>query len=44
MEAVYRHMRAFTAKLVKNPARARALLKEIGAVAPESEGGVEPTA
>lgn len=37
VEEIKRHMRAFTADVVKNSERARKLLEEIGAIAPETE-------
>ncbi len=38
IEAIQKHMHDFTAKVVKDPDKARKLLEEIGAVAPERDG------
>jgi len=35
VEAIQKHMQAFTANVVKNAARARKLLEETGAIAPK---------
>jgi hypothetical protein len=39
VEAIQKHMQAFTAKVVKNADKARKLLEDTGAIAPKGEGG-----
>jgi hypothetical protein len=38
VEAIQKHMQDFTTKAVTNAAKARQLLEDIGAVAPEADG------
>lgn len=42
VEAIQKHMHAFTAKVVKNPDKARKLLEDIGAVAAPDNEDAQP--
>lgn len=42
VEAIQKHMQAFTAKVVKNADKARKLLEDTGAIAPKGENGAGP--
>ncbi len=44
VEAIQKHIQAFTTKIVKNADKARELLEDTGAIAPKGHDGVKPAA
>jgi hypothetical protein len=44
VEAIQKHMQAFTTKVIKDADKARKLLEDIGAIAPKGHDGVKPAA
>jgi hypothetical protein len=44
VEAIQKHIQAFTTKVVKNADKARKLLEDTGAIAPKGHDGVKPAA
>jgi hypothetical protein len=44
VEAIQKHIQAFTTKVVKNADKARKLLEDTGAIAPKGHNGVKPAA
>lgn len=44
VEAIQQHMQDFTAKVVKNADKARKLLEDIGAIAPDGDDGAKADA